>query len=110
LSDQGYVVYRNLELLERFAPIEDASSFGLDGLYVVSDAARADVDGARLQVQIDAAGPLLKWSGPARVFQAERADSLLQPFADLTPILPELQVVDTNGVSGSQRFYRLRQW
>jgi hypothetical protein len=44
------------------------------------------------------------------VFQAERADSLLQPFADLTPILPELQVVDTNGVSGSQRFYRLRQW
>jgi hypothetical protein len=34
LSDTGRVVARNLELLSRFAPLEDLADFGLDGLWI----------------------------------------------------------------------------
>jgi hypothetical protein len=39
LSDQGRVVMRNLELLAAFAPIEDLADFGLDAVFVVTEAA-----------------------------------------------------------------------
>ncbi|GEM_PF-2931805 len=35
LSTEGWVIYRNLELLARFGPIEDLDNFGLDALHVV---------------------------------------------------------------------------
>ncbi|GMU80616.1 MAG: hypothetical protein AMXMBFR47_04870 [Planctomycetota bacterium] len=35
LSDSGWIVYRNLRLVERFHPLEDAANFGLDALHVV---------------------------------------------------------------------------
>src|SRR4030095_14406029 len=37
LSDHGYVVFRNLELVGAFAPMEDLADFGLDGLFIVTD-------------------------------------------------------------------------
>lgn len=112
LSDQGYLAFKNLELLERFAPIEDASSFGLDGLYIVSDVAPANVKGARISISQSAfGGPVLRWTGQARVFQVERTFSLLQEFEPFTPLLPDLESSDTNAVAGrAETFYRLRQW
>jgi len=38
LSDQGYIVFRNLELTSSFAPAEDMADFGLDAIYVVTNA------------------------------------------------------------------------
>jgi hypothetical protein len=35
LSDSGWIVYRNLRLLDPFAPIEDLDNFGLDALHVL---------------------------------------------------------------------------
>lgn len=35
LSTEGWVIYRNLELVRRFEPIEDVANFGLDALHVV---------------------------------------------------------------------------
>lgn len=37
LSDRGYVVARNLDLLAPFAPLEDLADFGLDALRVITD-------------------------------------------------------------------------
>lgn len=39
MSDLGHVVFRNLELLNAFAPVEDLADFGLDALFIVTDAA-----------------------------------------------------------------------
>ena len=39
LSDQGYVVYRNSELLAAFQPPGGGTDFGLDALFIVTDAA-----------------------------------------------------------------------
>ncbi len=35
LSTDGWVIYRNLQLVRRFEPIEDTNNFGLDGLHLV---------------------------------------------------------------------------
>src|SRR5207249_8119820 len=35
---QGFVVFRNLELTAAFAPVEHPADFGLDALYIVTDA------------------------------------------------------------------------
>ena len=55
LSDQGYVVYRNLELLGPFAPIEDLADFGLDALFLVSDAVPAVAQLETLLSELNAA-------------------------------------------------------
>jgi hypothetical protein len=38
LSDQGYIVFRNTELLSPFAPTEAVADFGLDALAVITNA------------------------------------------------------------------------
>lgn len=37
LSDRGYVVMRNRDLLTQFAPLEEMADFGLDALHVITD-------------------------------------------------------------------------
>ena len=44
LSRDGWVVWRNLEMLKRFDPIEDLNNFGLDALHVVP-VQRGDMNG-----------------------------------------------------------------
>ena len=44
LSSWGYVVARNLELVERFGPIEDLDNFGLDAVNIVVPSLTADMD------------------------------------------------------------------
>lgn len=45
LSDTGRVVYRNLELVGPFGPLEDLADFGLDAVHVLWPVVRADFDG-----------------------------------------------------------------
>ena len=44
LSTAGYVVMRNLRLVEPFGPIEDVANFGLDAVTLVSRPSRCDFD------------------------------------------------------------------
>ena len=44
LSDTGRIVWRNLELLERFGPLEDLADFGLDAVQVAWPDVPADAD------------------------------------------------------------------
>jgi hypothetical protein len=111
LSDQGYVVFRNLELLNRFAPIEDLADFGLDALFIVTDVA---VAGPSPEFTSVSRNPLtgsvsLHWKGEGRVFQVERAGDANGPFSPLSEIVPDLFYEDQNPAE-PQSFYRLRQW
>ena len=111
LSDQGYVAFRNLELLGGFAPLEDLGDFGLDALFMVTD---VDVSspGARFtNVSQRAATEVveLQWEGEGRVFQVQRASAVEGPFSPLSEIVPDLFFDDTSPAQPCA-FYRLRHW
>jgi hypothetical protein len=112
LSDQGFVVIRNLDLVQPFSPLEDVSDFGLDGLWLVTDLALASEKGPTFELpNYHADGELeLNWEGPGRVFQVERASDPAGPYAPASPILPALQWRHRIESVGGQDFYRLRQW
>jgi hypothetical protein len=111
LSDQGYVAFRNLELLGGFAPLEDLGDFGLDALFMVTD---VDVSspGARFtNVSQRAATEVveLQWEGEGRVFQVQRASAVEGSFSPLSEIVPDLFFDDTSPAQPCA-FYRLRHW
>jgi len=112
LSDQGYVVLRQAELLAAFAPTQNPPAFGLDALYVVTDAAPI-APPPRLSIQAKPATHSigLMWQGQGRVFQVERASLVTGPFAPLSPVLPDLSYDDLNALTNRiSSYYRLRQW
>jgi hypothetical protein len=90
LSDQGYVVYRNLELLSGFAPLEDLGDFGLDALFIVSDAAPPLPGSQFTRIRRDAATSVveLQWDGKGRVFQVQRARNVSGPYVPASEIVP----------------------
>jgi len=113
LSDSGYVVYRNLDLLREFAPIEDLADFGLDALFVVTEAvppAPAPRLGP-LRLPPANGGVTLTWEGEGRVFQLERATNVIGPFVPVSAPMPDTQFEDANVWAQTPRaFYRVRQW
>jgi hypothetical protein len=112
LSDQGYVVFRNAELLSAFAPLEDRLDFGLDALWVVTDAGASVTPPKVTSINADrGTGDLrLQWQGEGHVFQVEDALSLTGPWEALSPIVPDQEFVDVGALDKPQRFYRIRQW
>jgi len=113
LSDQGYIVFRNLELLSAFAPLEDVSDFGLDALYVVTDAS-PPADAPRIgtiTADPQTGAVFIQWAGKGRVFQIERAADAAGPFLPAGPIAPQVTCEDPGAIAGAaQSFYRVRQW
>jgi hypothetical protein len=114
LSDQGYLVYSNAELLAPFVPTNAPPTLGLDALYIISDVVPA---GAPPQL----GKPLLTNSPPfslafpfkssGHVFQLERASSLDQPFLPVAPITTDQLLIDPGArINQPQGFYRLHQW
>ncbi len=111
LSDQGYIVYRNRELLGRFAPVDDRLDFGLDALVVITTPGSSLSPPRVTSYEWD---PLnhrmtLRWIGPGSVFQVERATRLEGPFEVISEWIPDLQFTDNLApVAGA--LYRIRQW
>jgi hypothetical protein len=116
LSDQGFVVYRNLDLLSPFQPLEDLYDFGLDALFVISDATSPGTPApathcTRVGVQPGSGDVRFEWETPGRAWQMEKATDLLGPWLPLGPILTEPPAGDPGAASnGVQGYYRLRQW
>lgn len=117
LSDGGYRVCRNLDLLAAFRPVEDVSSFPLEGLYVVSDTTGInDPSGtsslAPPQLVDQPPGSmLLQWQSRARAFQVETALSPNGPFSARSSIAPDMRYVDPGALTNqTQLFYRVKQW
>lgn len=114
LSDQGYVVYRNLDLVGPFQPLEDLADFGLDALTIISDAVSVPAVPPRCRsVSLDQSkGQLrLEWDAPGRVAQLEMATNVTGPY------LP-VGAIDTVGcftnttipATNPAAYLRLKQW
>ncbi|MCP5524261.1 MAG: hypothetical protein H7A46_22220 [Verrucomicrobiales bacterium] len=116
LSDQGYVVIRNLDLVAPFSPLEDLADFGLDALFIVTDLPPAGgvlpaPTCVSLAVDPGTGNVTFEWKAPGRVFQLERAEDVLGPWLPRSAIVTEPPAVDPGAAEGSPRgFYRLRQW
>ncbi|MCX7866102.1 MAG: hypothetical protein N2438_03110 [Limisphaera sp.] len=116
LSDQGWVVAHNRDLLAAFQPLEDLADFGLDALQIVSDTDpvwSAVTMEPRLQLWRPPGTSHLQfdWTGNGRFYQLERALTLEGPWQPWGPVYLEPPAVDTNAVQRDPgAFYRLRQW
>ena len=113
LSDQGYVVYRNLELTGAFAPIEDLADFGLDALFVLTDATPGAPPPRVVSFSVDpkTGAVSIRWEGQGRAFQLEAANDILGPWLPLGPITPDLSLDWTSPPDRPlQSFLRVRQW
>lgn len=107
LSTWGWVVYRNLELMEGFQPLEDLADFGLEGLFVLTDlAAVAEAGAVRWRRVEDAM--VVEGVGKARAWQLEGATALGGPFELVGPPTPWARWVRPTGVGAG--FLRARAW
>ena len=112
LSDAGYIVYRNADLIAPLRPVNETNNVGLDAVFVISDATAASGE-TRISATLDRANNsiVLNWNGPGRVFQVERAAEITGPWEALTPIAATTQWSDFGALNTRERrFHRLRQW
>ncbi|MCX6927733.1 MAG: hypothetical protein NT154_31660 [Verrucomicrobia bacterium] len=117
LSDQGYVVYRNAELVSAFAPAASGTNFGLDALYVITDVPPLGngLGPAKLaQPQPTNQPPAslaFGWSAAGHVFQLERASNPAGPYLPASRIDTDGPFLDPGVLTNrAQAFYRLHQW
>jgi hypothetical protein len=113
LSDQGKIIFRNLELTRAFAPIEDLANFGLDALFIVTDVAAVAAPPRFLGITPDTrSGDIaLQWDGPGKVFQLENAADVSGPYRSVTPIIPDTHFTAAGTLTNSAKaLYRIRQW
>ncbi|MGO8930631.1 MAG: hypothetical protein ACLQU3_27555 [Limisphaerales bacterium] len=117
LSDQGYVVYRNSELVSAFAPTVGVTNLGLDALYVITDVPPAGkgLGPANLaQPQPTNQPPAslaFEWSAAGHVFQLERAANPAGPYLPASRIDTDGPFLDPGVLTNqAQAFYRLHQW
>lgn len=113
LSDRGEIVYRNYDLLRNFQPLEELADFGLDAVFIVSDAMALPAGVARctgMEWRPDG-GLRLHWTTTGKVRQLEKATSVVGPWKPVSPITFDLIFDDLQGPkSDPQAFYRLREW
>jgi hypothetical protein len=107
ISDQGYVAFRNADLVHTFGPTEN-SDFGLDALVIVSDAAASKAGTQIVEVTAGATGVDLRWESTARVFQIEWATSVDGPYTPVTGLI--LGTAAHTFSTSAAAFYRIRQW
>ncbi len=113
LSDQGSIVAGNLELLSAFAPRENLVDFGLDALFIVSDATPPAQPPHFLETQlVPPGGPVgLSWEGKGRVWQLLRALDVTGPYLPYGPITPDNNFYESlTPPAPHKAFYHLQQW
>jgi hypothetical protein len=117
LSDQGYVVYRNSELLSAFAPADGGTNYGLDALYVITDVpplgnGLGPATLSRPQpINQPPASLAFGWNAKGHVFQLERATNPAGPYLPASRIDTAGPFVDPGILTNqAQAFYRLHQW
>lgn len=110
LSDTGRVIYRNLELVQPFSPLEDVANFGLDALEIVTDVGSPST--APNVESISAGGDrdavVLQWTGAGRAYQIEQAPAVEGPFTPVSGILPGYRY-QVEGLRAAG-YFRIRQW
>ena len=113
LSDNGTIVFRNLELLQRFRPLEKLANFGLDALFLIteSDRTKPPTPKATITIRQDSGDVRIDWTSDGKVFQLERADEPSGPYVPVGPITTDTEYIDLVAVLGTAKsFYRVRLW
>jgi hypothetical protein len=112
LSDNGSIIFRNLELLERFAPLEKRTDFGLDAMFLVVEdyLAASSVREMKLTVEGVSRDLRIEWRGDGKVFQLEQADDPAGPYLPLSPINTKTLCIDPAALSKNKSFYRILEW
>lgn len=113
LSDAGSIVYRNLELMRQFAPLEKIGNFGLDSLFLVVEGEVAETSVSKITFSPEKASGnlLIEWVAKGRVFQVERADDPGGPYVPVGDILPATGFLDPASIlERTKGFYRIREW
>lgn len=112
LSDNGSIIFKNLELVGAFQPLEDVANFGLDALFIVTDTLLPEPPSkVTITMEQNAGDVSIEWaSNDGKVFQLERADEPAGPYVPVTPISPEENYIDTAAWGRLKSFYRLRLW
>jgi len=111
LSNLGYRVFKNEDLVADFAPADPSLDYGLDALFVVSDIHPPRPAPRITRPTRDSGAMRLEWDGEGSVFQVEYAADLAGPWSPCSPIVPDLSCeADCNPAAGAFGYYRLRQW
>ncbi len=112
LSDQGFIVYRNQELLAAFTTANTTENFGLRGIHVVTDVAAPAPQPSITGYFITPEGDLaLSWQGGGRVFEIEQASTLTGPYGPSSVILPGgTGTVSLTNPPPAEAYFRVRQW
>jgi hypothetical protein len=114
LSDQGYLVFSNAELLSVFSPAGSPVDLGLDALFIVSDVVpvtNMTTLSAPQLAQDGSASVILRRTNGARVFQLESAANVAGPFTPAGSLTTDNVFTDLGVRTNTpQRFYRLQQW
>ena len=95
-------------MVRRFAPLEDAASFGLDALKVVTDAVESPVPPPALTIRSEGGLLVLSWTRPGRFFQLESAPGPGGPYAPVGGI--GLEGERRIPAPGMATYFRVRQW
>jgi hypothetical protein len=113
LSDQGYIVFRNLDLVSAFAPRGDITSFGLNALFVITDVTPPAAAPSILPLSLPTpnGARVIQWSGRGKVFQLQKALNVDGPYLPISPIIPDMEYLDAAaGPSQPEAYYRVGQW
>lgn len=113
LSDGGWIIFRNLDILQPFAPLEDLADFGFDSLFLVTEDEQRDPSVTRVEIMVDAdSGDVtIEWLSSDRVFQIQRSDEAGGPYSPSGFIFPGTDFLDPAGALGKTKsFYRIREW
>ena len=111
LSSLGYRVFSNAALLAAFAPADPSLDYGLDALFVVTDAQPPKPPPCIVGSSRSGGWLHLDWDGDGNVFQVESAPGLGGPWTPASEVMPDLSSDSPCGATaGGSGFYRLRQW
>jgi hypothetical protein len=116
LSDHGYLVFRESELLSAFAPsgVSTNTNIGIDSLFVVTDVAPNEPAPTLSMPYLTNQPPAsiaFAWKGRGRVFQLERTINPAGPYVPVSLITTDKSAIDPGvQTNQAQSFYRLHQW
>jgi hypothetical protein len=108
LSNFGFRVLKNEDLVAAFAPADPSSDYGLDALFVITDTEPVRL-APRFVRQAARKGALhLEWDGDGAVFQLEHAPDPSGPWTSCSPVLADISW--DPACTDPSAFFRLRQW
>lgn len=111
LSDKGYIVFKNLDLMSKFQPLEDLADFGLDGLFIITDLTTVSAPPRITFSKLQNGVLTIRWQGQGRIYRVERASDISGQFVPvMTTTATQFEETIEAAFMSPRMFYRIRQW